>query len=81
MVTNTVADTVQAQVKTKVQKVYSESLLSGIKKLGDGTKQAATGTTQLNDGMVQLKDGNKEVARNLDLLATRWLHFQLVRKH
>lgn len=75
MVTNTVADTVQAQVKTKVQKVYSESLLSGIKKLGDGTKQAATGTTQLNDGMVQLKDGNKEVARNLDLLATKMVTF------
>lgn len=75
MVTNTVAQTVQAQVKTKVQKVYSASLLSGLKQLGDGTKQAANGTSQLNDGMVQLKSGNQEVARNLDLLATKMVTF------
>lgn len=75
MVTNTVAQTVQAQVKTKVQKVYSASLLSGLKQLGDGTKQAAAGTNQLNDGMVQLKDGNQEVARNLNVLATKMVTF------
>ncbi|KRM13384.1 YhgE/Pip domain-containing protein [Paucilactobacillus suebicus] len=76
MVTSTVADTVQSQVKTKVQKVYSEQLLSAIKKLGDGTKQAASGTNQLNDGMIQIKSGNQEITRNLDLLATKMVTFE-----
>lgn len=76
MVTTTVADTVQSQVKTKVQKVYSETLLSSLKKLGNGTKQAADGTSQLNDGMVQLKDGQSEITRNLDLLSTKMVTFE-----
>lgn len=76
MVTSTVADTVQSQVKTKVQKVYSEQLLSAIKKLGTGTKQAANGTSQLNDGMLQLKSGNQEITRNLDLLASKMVTFK-----
>ncbi|WP_461239965.1 YhgE/Pip family protein [Paucilactobacillus sp. N302-9] len=75
MVTTTVADTVQAKVKTDLQKAYSETLLSGLKKLGDGTKQAATGTTTLDKGMLQLKDGNEQVARNLNVLATKMVTF------
>ncbi|WP_057778672.1 YhgE/Pip domain-containing protein [Paucilactobacillus vaccinostercus] len=76
MVTTTVADTVQSQVKTKVQKVYSQTLLSSLKKLGNGTKQAASGTQQLDDGMTQLKDGQTEITRNLDLLSTNMVTFE-----
>lgn len=76
MVTTTVADTVQSQVKTKVQKVYSQTLLSSLKKLGNGTKQAASGTQQLDDGMTQLKDGQTEITRNLDLLSTKMVTFE-----
>ncbi|WP_338216311.1 YhgE/Pip domain-containing protein [Lacticaseibacillus salsurivasis] len=68
MITETVAEKLQAQVVQNVQQAYDATALAAIKQLADGVDQAHDGTQQLKAGTDQISDGFDTLTANNDTL-------------